>query len=576
MSHAPMTTDSPQQQKDEYRQFFEAHSALLRSGRSFSGNERNCCFLNLKGDRFADISAIAGIDFPDDSRAVCVVDWDFDGDLDFWMLNRTSPRIRFFRNDVDNQNAFLALRLIGTSCNRDAIGARVELHLADNSRPLIHTLRAGDAYASQSSKWLHFGLGNAKAINKVVVKWPGRSSQVYRNLDINHRYILTQDDPAARIFTAPTGANRVFAAEPLATSVGTGAERMGLAGKIPSPALQYRTWAREIVDIRFPRDKPLLINLWASWCAPCVKELREFARLTSELQEHNVDVLALTVDGLKGLDSQESVASRKIIERIGSSFESGWATIDLVKKLNLLQGAILESEELLNDVKMSPEKLTDDQAGLKVIPISFLIAPNGNVAAIYPGPVDVATLLSDVDAVLAAGDEAANLAIEFPGRWRVPPSNKDSLVVLAGLFLMADYAHDSLAYGRCALQLAPDSDITKQLCETASIRVADFELQVRRLSDRLTTHPNDPATHVELAAVLRRYGRVTAAIQHCQKAVELMADCVPAHQELGSILAREGDLKAAEVHFREALRIDPNNAASREGLERIEKILHPH
>ena len=77
------------------QQFFEAHSALLRSGRSFSGNERNCCFLNLNGNRFADISAIAGIDFPDDSRAVCVVDWDFDGDLDFWMLNRTSPRIRF-------------------------------------------------------------------------------------------------------------------------------------------------------------------------------------------------------------------------------------------------------------------------------------------------------------------------------------------------------------------------------------------------------------------------------------------------------------------------------------------------
>ncbi|MCH8922832.1 MAG: hypothetical protein IIA67_06750, partial [Planctomycetes bacterium] len=109
---------------------FGALSAMLREGRSFSGHERNCCFLStlssLKaGRRFANISAISGIDFPDDGRALAQVDWDHDGDLDLWVSNRNAPRVRFLRNDVPHSGHFLALRLVGNgkTTNRDAIGA---------------------------------------------------------------------------------------------------------------------------------------------------------------------------------------------------------------------------------------------------------------------------------------------------------------------------------------------------------------------------------------------------------------------------------------------------------------------
>ncbi|MEO1842714.1 MAG: hypothetical protein ABGZ37_00380, partial [Akkermansiaceae bacterium] len=41
-------------------------SAMIDSGKAFSGNERNCVFLNTRDGRFADISAGSGLDFPDD------------------------------------------------------------------------------------------------------------------------------------------------------------------------------------------------------------------------------------------------------------------------------------------------------------------------------------------------------------------------------------------------------------------------------------------------------------------------------------------------------------------------------
>ena len=143
---------------------------LVRQGRSWSGNERNCCFLNTGQTRFANISGVSGIDFPDDARGISLVDWDHDGDLDVWVVNRNGPQVRYLRNDVPQDHHWLAVRLVGTTSNRDAIGARVEVMTKGQGRgakteirnprsAIVRSLRAGEGFVAQSSKWLHFGLG---------------------------------------------------------------------------------------------------------------------------------------------------------------------------------------------------------------------------------------------------------------------------------------------------------------------------------------------------------------------------------------------------------------------------------
>ncbi len=99
-----------------YEAGWDATMRLVRQGRSWSGYERNCAFLNTRGTPFADVSAVSGLDFADDGRAVAVVDWDLDGDLDLWLRNRTAPRLRLMLNQSAPGGAggFVAFKLRGT------------------------------------------------------------------------------------------------------------------------------------------------------------------------------------------------------------------------------------------------------------------------------------------------------------------------------------------------------------------------------------------------------------------------------------------------------------------------------
>ncbi|MFT7443317.1 MAG: hypothetical protein ACI9AF_000212, partial [Granulosicoccus sp.] len=110
-----------------YRRHLKRLNELISDGGSLSGHERNCAFLNVEGGKFATVSAVSGLDFSDDARSPVSIDWDRDGDLDLWVANRTAPQLRFLRNDTQESNHFVSLRLRGTTSNRDGIGARVEI-----------------------------------------------------------------------------------------------------------------------------------------------------------------------------------------------------------------------------------------------------------------------------------------------------------------------------------------------------------------------------------------------------------------------------------------------------------------
>jgi thiol-disulfide isomerase/thioredoxin len=67
------------------------------------------------------------------------------------------------------------------------------------------------------------------------------------------------------------------------------------AGK-PGPATSFQDPQGRAVSLSDFRGRPLLVNLWATWCGPCVKEMPTLDALASR-EDGRLEVLAISQDG---------------------------------------------------------------------------------------------------------------------------------------------------------------------------------------------------------------------------------------------------------------------------------------
>ncbi len=145
-------------------------------------------FHNEYGKKFSEVGALAGIatQAPHAGRGVVFADFDNDGFTDILVANNGDPPL-LLRNS-GNANHFLNLKLIGVKSNRDAIGARVRVTSGGISQ--IREIIGGGSYLSQNDLRANFGLGNARKVEMVEIKWPRPSAVVERFTDLPiDRYI---------------------------------------------------------------------------------------------------------------------------------------------------------------------------------------------------------------------------------------------------------------------------------------------------------------------------------------------------------------------------------------------------
>jgi hypothetical protein len=126
---------------------------------------------NLGNGKFKDVSAQMGPGVSEKfaSRGCAFGDYDNDGDVDVLILNMNDP-FSLLRNDGGNKNNWIKIKLIGTKCNRTAIGARVRIVAGSHAQ--IDEVHTGTSVMSQSDLRLHFGVGQATKIDSIEVKWP--------------------------------------------------------------------------------------------------------------------------------------------------------------------------------------------------------------------------------------------------------------------------------------------------------------------------------------------------------------------------------------------------------------------
>ena len=95
--------------------------------RPMPGNAKlqpNVLMRNNGDGTFTDVSLSSGADDPGIGRGVVYLDYDNDGCLDLFVSN-LGQTSRLFRNACDSGNGWLVVRTVGSTSNRDGIGARI-------------------------------------------------------------------------------------------------------------------------------------------------------------------------------------------------------------------------------------------------------------------------------------------------------------------------------------------------------------------------------------------------------------------------------------------------------------------
>ncbi len=91
-----------------------------------------------------------------------------------------------YHND-GNSNAWITIKLIGTTSNKSAIGAKVRLKANINGSSIwqMRELSAQSSYCGQNDLRAHFGLGNASTIDSLKIEWPSGLVQHFDSISIN-------------------------------------------------------------------------------------------------------------------------------------------------------------------------------------------------------------------------------------------------------------------------------------------------------------------------------------------------------------------------------------------------------
>src|SRR6185295_7051813 len=146
-------------------------------------------YKNLGNGRFQDVSAEMGPGMTEkySSRGAAFGDYDNDGDIDAIVLNMSDvPSL--LRNDGGNAKNWIKIKLIGTQCNRTAIGARVRVITGKHIQ--MDEVHSGSSVMSQSDLRLHFGVGKIQTIDAIEVKWP-TTGKIERFAQVKANQILT-------------------------------------------------------------------------------------------------------------------------------------------------------------------------------------------------------------------------------------------------------------------------------------------------------------------------------------------------------------------------------------------------
>jgi enediyne biosynthesis protein E4 len=165
--------------------------------------EEKKLYRNSGKGMFVDVTNLQGAEFraPRVGRGLAVGDYDNDGWQDF-LVSNNGEDAQLFRNEgaslpVTKNNHWVAIQLVGTKSNRDAIGTQLKLVAGD----LISydEAKGGMSYCSAQDPRIFFGLGARDHIDSLEIRWPSGIKETITNVPVNTFLRIEEGKNAAEV-----------------------------------------------------------------------------------------------------------------------------------------------------------------------------------------------------------------------------------------------------------------------------------------------------------------------------------------------------------------------------------------
>ncbi|TSD66715.1 RNA-binding protein [Inquilinus sp. KBS0705] len=159
-------------------------------------------FFHNNGDlTFTNTSALWGINQPSNSNGAAYADLDNDGDVDLVVNNINKPAF-IYENESNKQskNHYLQVDLKGNKGNTQGVGAKVILYAGDKKQYLEQMPTRG--FQSNVSPVLHFGLGDKKTVDSLLIIWQSGKTEIRKNLPADKTIAINENEAKEKAIIA--------------------------------------------------------------------------------------------------------------------------------------------------------------------------------------------------------------------------------------------------------------------------------------------------------------------------------------------------------------------------------------
>ncbi|MHC4393410.1 MAG: ASPIC/UnbV domain-containing protein [Planctomycetota bacterium] len=488
--------------------------ATSRSFRgSWSGYERDRLFVRPGGTgaRFAEAGYVLGLDFEHDGRVVVPVDLDGDGDLD--LLLHALQGLRAIENTLPPKR-FVRVELRSPRGPAATLGARVEV--SAGGRTQTDWVRITGGFQAQIPTQLHFGLGDAEAVERLLIQWPSGRTDVLEGLPTQKRLVI--HEPREPEETARVEA-LALAHWPETTRPPIVARNLtGLSARRLNDAEARDPASADSLPLH-TRERATVINVWAPWCAPCKRELPALARLARACKD-KVRFLGLSAE-VNDLDSV-----RAAVTGADLPYEQGLLDDEIVERLF-------------------------GRAGEVPLPATFVFDADGKLRRAYFRE----TGEQELQSLLASLDDEPVIAADLALKGVIAMESKRCKEALTW-FDRAVKADDSVAryHNNRGVALG---------CLGRHGEAAEAFQRSARLA------PEAADTWFNLGAALLQDGSPAKAKLALRTADRLRPGQPPILLLLARAASSAGDPAGARAAYQAVLKIDPNHPGAVQGLERL-------